>query len=142
MNPSQNLRAVEVIARCMADDWPRFRRELDRRRVPSKGVSVGRSSEHGDPTANAVVSASMWDDVEQEAASLTLEALGVMRQLEQRMHRMLHVDLTNEEKAKMRCSGEHDATCTENAAVPSKRGMCAAGYMQWYRAQEAAKVKS
>ncbi len=136
MTPQANLQAAAVIAQARLDDWPKFRRAINQRRQPSHGGGDGRSTEISDPTGNAVAAASQWDEYEQECAALTAEALGILRQLEQKMHTVTHIDLTKDEKARMRCSGEHDATCTELAAVPSKRGMCSTGYMQWYRAQQ------
>lgn len=142
-NPSSNLRAIEVIARAMGDDWPKFRRVIHQRRQPTNGGGVGRSTDVSDPTANAVVGASHWDEYENETALLTLEALGILRQLEQRIHSVLHVDLTKDEQSKMRCNGKHDATCTELASVgptgrPDRGGACIAGYWQERRATQEA----
>lgn len=134
--PTANLYATELLAQALGKEWTQFQRVITQRRQPSSGRSDGRGNEIADPTGNTVAAASMWDEYEQEAAALTAEALGVLRQLEQKIRTVTHIELTRDEKARMRCSGEHDATCTELAAVPAKRGMCAAGYLKWWRTQK------
>lgn len=143
MNPQQNLQATVVIAQARLDDWQKFRRVINQRRQPTTGGGVGRSTDVSDPTGNAVAAASVWDEYEQECAALTVEALGILRQLEQKMHRLLHVDLTRDEQSKMRCNGKHDPTCTELASVgptgrPDRGGAC----IRCYTADRRAKVEA
>ena len=142
-NPQANMTASIVrLQGCLAD-WQKFRREVHQRSRPTSGRGDGRGTEVSDPTGNAVAHIAAWEEYEMETAGLTSEILGLVHDLEKRMHGLLHVDLTKDEQSKMRCNGKHDATCTELASVgptgrPDRGGACIAGYWQERRATQEA----
>lgn len=142
-NPTANLRAVEVRAQGLSRDWSKFRQLINQRKQPAStsGGGDGRGSDVSDPTGNAVVHISHWEQYELDAAELTKRILDQMIDLENMLNKVLKVQRTADDKAKDRCSGKVDATCTENASVgPSGRadraGLCLKCYWSDYRAKQ------
>lgn len=141
--PPSNLRAVEVIARALGEDWPKFRTYIHQRKQPasSSGGGDGRGSDVSDPVGNAVAHISAWEQYETDAAELTRKILEDIKALQTMVFKAIHVDLTQDEKAKLRCSGRFDATCTELASVgPTGRtdrdGACLRCYWAERRAKQ------
>ncbi len=142
--PEDNLLAVEIRARSIRADWPKFRYFIHQRKQPasSSGGGDGRGSDVADPTGNAVAHIAHWEKYELDAAELTRKILEDMKALEEIINKALHVELTTDEKAKLRCSGRFDATCTDLASVgPTGRtdrdGQC----IKCYTAERRAKQK-
>lgn len=141
-NPSSNLRATEVIAKALGEDWPKFRTFIHQRKQPPTSSSGdGRSTDISDPTGNAVAHIATWEQYETDAGELTRKILLDIKALQTMVFKAIHVDLTKDEKAKLRCSGRFDPTCTELASVgPSGRtdrdGQCIRCYTAERRARQ------